>query len=545
MNRIASFFRLGALSTLACAAPSGDDDGFDSFATTDAGETGEDEGEDDPGDSGDEQGHGDDGGADTKFDVGAPPAEDGDGGNVCEVDEDGNGAGACDQKAPPGAFDPVLQWTWSGLGKDVHSVTTPLVANFTDDNDDGNVDLCDTPDVMVLAGESVVQSASHIYLLDGETGEINLQFEPELQVDLNPAIGDIDNDGLPEIVAGTYNGLFGPNLIAFEHDGTVKWTGDFTGEYGDCLALHDLDNDGDVEIVGPGIVYDHEGHKLFSTPGTSTWASNTAVDLDGDGDLEIVTGKAAYHHDGTLVYEVPEMVAGYPQVADLDEDPDPEILVTGYKGFWVLEHDGTPKFGPLTPTGDPPTGTTWERPATIHDFDGDGLAEFAQSSRNNYATYERDGSLIWKSPVAEISGIAAGTAFDFLGDGGAEAMYADETNMFVFGEQGEVLFQVPRSSTTLTEYPIVADIDNDGSAEIVVISNGVGRAGFTEPRRSFPTRRIGGSTARRIWNQHAYFVTNVREDSTIPQFQEPHWEHLNTFRTNAQIANGKTCKPEG
>lgn len=67
-------------------------------------------------------------------------------------------------------------------------------------------------------------------------------------------------------------------------------------------------------------------------------------------------------------------------------------------------------------------------------------------------------------------GIAAGTAFDFLGDGGAEAMYADENTMFIFDDSGEELLRVPRSSLTNVEYPVVADVDNDGSAEIVVVS---------------------------------------------------------------------------
>ena len=50
--------------------------------------------------------------------------------------------------------------------------------------------------------------------------------------------------------------------------------------------------------------------------------------------------------------------------------------------------------------------------------------------------------------------------------------------------------------------------------------------------------------ARRIWNQHAYYVTNVREDSTIPQTPVDSWKALNTFRTNAQIEGGGLCKPE-
>ena len=47
--------------------------------------------------------------------------------------------------------------------------------------------------------------------------------------------------------------------------------------------------------------------------------------------------------------------------------------------------------------------------------------------------------------------------------------------------------------------------------------------------------------ARRIWNQHTYHVTNVREDGTIPQFEPKSWELFNTFRTNIQIENGTLC----
>ena len=48
---------------------------------------------------------------------------------------------------------------------------------------------------------------------------------------------------------------------------------------------------------------------------------------------------------------------------------------------------------------------------------------------------------------------------------------------------------------------------------------------------------------RRIWNQHAYHVTNVREDGTIPAHPKPSWQNLNTFRTNAQIQAGENCAP--
>jgi hypothetical protein len=156
--------------------------------------------------------------------------------------------------------------------------------------------------------------------------------------------------------------------------------------------------------------------------------------------------------------------------------------------------------------------------------------------------YRADGTIKWSAPVSDQSGIAAGTAFDFLGDGTAEAMYADEHQMFVFNEHGAPIFMMPRTSGTLTEYPVVADIDNDGSAEIVVTSNQY--SGTPSPTvQVIRDRQDRWIQARRIWNQHTYHVTNVREDGTIPQHEDPSWTRLNTFRTNAQINGVGVCSP--
>jgi hypothetical protein len=91
---------------------------------------------------------------------------------------------------------------------------------------------------------------------------------------------------------------------------------------------------------------------------------------------------------------------------------------------------------------------------------------------------------------------------------------------------------------------VVADVDNDGSAEIVVVSatnwDGVQTSPTVQVIRDAEDRWI---QARRIWNQHTYHVTNVREDSVIPQLEQPSWRELNTFRTNAQIEGGTVCLP--
>jgi hypothetical protein len=489
----------------------------------------------------------------------APPPVPGDGSaavlpdgrrvHECHVQDDGDGVPPCTDHAPPDSFEPEIQWTWQSAAEP-YSIVTPLGANLTDDNGDGAIDLCDIPDVVVVASTTsgAPESDGYIYLLNGETGVEELVIPTAVDATVTPAIGDIDHDGIPDIVtfdprgkvwAFAHDGtpLFGPGdgWGGFTEAGTIPW-------YAGSVALADLDHDGHVEIIAGSTVFDDHGTIRWAANATqATWSATTAADLDGDGYLEVVLGNAAYHHDGTLYWQS-ELATGFPQVANLDDDPEPEVLLTTRNGIAVLEHDGTIKYQGQRPTGDPLNYDTWLRPAAVHDFDGNGTAEYAMSSGNHFATYDADATLRWMATVSDLSGISAGTAFDFLGDGHAEAMYADERNMYVFGEHGEVLMTVPRTSATLTEYPVVADIDDDGSAEIVVVSNVFG--GSASPTvQVIRDRADRWIPARRIWNEHAYHVTNVREDGTIPPFEQPSWSRLNTFRTNAQITGGGVCDP--
>jgi hypothetical protein len=110
---------------------------------------------------------------------------------------------------------------------------------------------------------------------------------------------------------------------------------------------------------------------------------------------------------------------------------------------------------------------------------------------------------------------------------------------------GTPLLEVDRSSGTLIEYPSVADVDNDGAAEVLVVSNknfdGEQLTPTLQVIRDAEDRWI---QARRIWNQHTYHVTNVNEDGTIPDVEPPSWQLLNTYRTNSQIEGGGVCDPE-
>ena len=460
--------------------------------------------------------------------------------DICEVQDDIDGGLPCVDIAPPESFDPDVQWTWTGMDGEDQVLVTPLVANLTDDNDDGEIDLCDVPDIVVVAyaSDSYTADEGRIYVIDGETGETHFRIPQWVNATIYPALGDIDGDGLPEIVTASYvNDLFegqGGRLMAFEHDGTLKWTSDdLYLNWFSAVTLADLDADGDVEIILRGSVSDHDGNLLWQGPSLGT-AFSTAADLDDDGDLEVVLSRGAYHHDGTLYFEGTDN--GHPHVADVDDDGLPEVVVVG-DGITIFEHDGTLKESEALPA------LADSRPAAIHDMDGDGEPEIAVGATNSYSVLEFDMSETWTVAVDDASGYAAGTAFDFLGDGTAEAMYADETTLFIFGPDGEEYLTAPRESWTQFEHPVVADVDNDGSAEIVIVSNRGYDGGATPPVQVIRDAEDRWIPARRIWNQSSYYVTNVREDGTIPQDTPKHWELLNTFRTQAQIENGAICDP--
>lgn len=465
---------------------------------------------------------------------------------TCEVVDDMNAVGQCEQSAPPDSFEPDTQWSFMGPPGFEHSISTPLVANLTDDDDNGVIDLCDVPDVLVVAGPLFGDTGpSKIIALDGETGEPHFEFAELVQFAATPALGDIDGDGLPEVVAVEPDAS--GRLIAFEHDGALKWFSDtiWTAAQSSAIALADVDADGDVEIIAGARLYDHDGTELWARTDL-IYSASTAADLDGDGMLEIITSGSAYRPDGSTYWSVPGIVnqgglAAHPQVADVEEDGTPEVVFAANDGIWLVDHEGTVIWSSFRPTGEP---SDWNRPLDIHDLDGDGLPEFGANAANHYGVWNFDQSEVWSAAIADPSGQSGGTAFDFLGAGEAQTVYADEHFLHVYDDQGIELLNAPRTSGTVIEYLVVADIDNDGSAEILVVSNTLfgGQLPYTITAiRDVEDRWIQG---RRIWNQHTYHVTNVREDGTLPQIEPPNWTGLNTFRTQAQIEGGEVCLPE-
>jgi RHS repeat-associated protein/uncharacterized repeat protein (TIGR01451 family) len=453
-------------------------------------------------------------------------------------------------------------------GREAHS--TPVVANLTDDNGDGRIDARDVPDIVVPVESATDQLRGEIFVLSGDDGRVLFTAgSPDLVSPWSEvAVGDLDGNGLPSIVAVHSDGN---HLIAFDHTGAVKWISDpnpmprfFIGSsalIGGAVSIANLDGGPRPHIIVGASVFDADGRLLGdgrtlggTIGGTGLRSAISAVvDLDLDGIPEIVAGPTAYRLvNGRLevVWQRTDLPDGYVAIGNFDDDPFPEVVIVADGKIYMLNHDGTdaevwnpPSHGPVLTPGAPegaagPANGQSGAPLVV-DVDGDGIPEIGIAKAANYLLYNRDGSLRWKAAISDRSSHSTGSvAFDFDGDGTVEIVYRDERFLRIFrGADGVLLAKVLVQSATWAEQPVVVDVDNDGHADIVVASDlSSGLAGDTGV---FVFRDVANKwrRTRRIWNQHSYHVTNVNEDGSIPVRETPHWlvPGLNGFRTNAFV----------
>jgi hypothetical protein len=139
-----------------------------------------------------------------------------------------------------------------------------------------------------------------------------------------------------------------------------------------------------------------------------------------------------------------------------------------------------------------------------------------------------DGSILWKAAVTDKTGATGASTFDFDGDGILEVVYIDEVEMIAYnGTDGTIKFHsTEHGSDTMYDYPVIADVDADGHAEIVVVHDG-----YSSGLSVYGDATDSWAPARSVWNQHAYTITNIDDDLSVPTTATQNFTVYNSFHS--------------
>lgn len=239
--------------------------------------------------------------------------------SAMDVDRDGRWdlfAGSGDDYAAKGVLhrlDPLtLESLWSYPTNDNASSADAVLVDL---DSDGHVEI-------VKSIDNYKQDDAHDGILAFKTDGTRLWKVDGLSGEDSPNVADLDGDGSVEMVGMT----FGGEVYCLDANGRIRWRRDLRPELDDSQHMYltpilcDLNGDRQLEILAMT-------HGQYSpAPGIKANARLTALDAAGQVLDELDLGESRYW--------------GHAYVCNVDDDPQLELVVSGYGGLDVIETRG-------------------------------------------------------------------------------------------------------------------------------------------------------------------------------------------------------------
>ena len=331
----------------------------------------------------------------------------------------------------------------------------------------------------------------------------------------SPVLADLDGDGLQEILIGVYERGRGAGMACLNSKGLPRWKwfwpagvpgpehrpirGWTVGRFGGretldvFLATHTNSQTGSGTTEESWVLNGITGHVLwhkdwksvpeysYKTLGPSDLPS--VADLNGDGRDDVLMMSLALvvllnGRDGTSlrkpIYPMTHFGEGTPWTAngsiavrDLNGDGRPELLLTASHGAWgAMTLGGKPLW-----SIDPGVGTECRRHGGLGDVDGDGNLELGMPHPDGFRCYDAaTGDLRWQIP--HVKGSTDVVAADIDGDGKDEFIFGTGSSVVSLKgkrDRGFLFWSLDLGAPVGA--PIVADVNCDGLAEILVGTN--------------------------------------------------------------------------
>jgi hypothetical protein len=211
---------------------------------------------------------------------------------------------------------------------------------------------------------------------------------------------------------------------------------------------------------------------------------------------------------------------GAPNVDDFDGDGFPEIGTALGTRYVMLDLQAPPPRAPrgrtvFTDAQIGPAGQSGARPRRrVHAWTPTARGRRLQQDPGQCVCLHNG----WQRVTEDDSSrVTSSSVFDFNGDGAAEVVYNDECFFRIYdGITADVLFKNNSPSRTRIENPVIADVDNDGNAEIVFPSNNDANS-LLLGGRQLPERRRRVGRRQRLLGERAPHL----EPARLPRDQRP------------------------